>query len=154
MSESKEEEEKGEETETWGDANLSLVLKEASQAWNQNLSFKQTLSDWASSHSSDFEEYVGLSYSDCEHKLHFRSLHTSYLKIFEKNITEFIVEEGYTIQDFFQECKDIMDDFGCALFEEHEDKWFVEAVVKAVDYRGWFEMMVDVAADAEGGGRK
>ena len=42
-----------------------------------------------------------------------------------------------------------MDDFGCALFEEHEDKWFVEAVIQAVDYQGWFAMMVETA-----GGKK
>ena len=83
--------------------------------------------------------------ASCEHKLHFRDLHSEYLTIFEDQITEFIVEEGYTIQDFFKECKEVMDDFGCALFEEHEDKWFVEAVIQAVDYQGWFAMMVETA---------
>ncbi|GMI04685.1 hypothetical protein TrVE_jg1424 [Triparma verrucosa] len=153
MSESKEEEKNPDVEEQWGDANLSLVLKEASAIWSKNISFRQTLTDWAESHSEEFEEYVGLpDLASCEHKLHFRDLHSEYLTIFEDQITEFIVEEGYTIQDFFKECKEVMDDFGCALFEEHEDKWFVEAVIQAVDYQGWFAMMVETAGAA--GGRK
>ena len=56
------------------------------------------------------------------------------------------------------QCKAALDDFGCALFEEHEEKWFVEVLMAATDYNEWFRMMVERAAaydDAgRGGGRK
>lgn len=44
------------------------------------------------------------------------------------------------------------------MFEEHEEKWFVEVLMAATDYNEWFRMMVERAAaydDAgRGGGRK
>ena len=39
----------------------------------------------------------------------------------------------------------------CALFEEHEEKWFVDALMSAIDFTSWFTMMVGAAA---AGGRK
>ena len=53
MSESKEEEKNPDVEEQWGDANLSLVLKEASAIWSKNISFRQTLTDWVESHSEE-----------------------------------------------------------------------------------------------------
>ena len=147
MSESKEEEGKVEVVEeVWGDQEIGFVLKEAAASWEAETSYKEELVEWCDNHMGDFVEYVGLPVDECEHKLHVSDLHSSYLAMFEKQITRFVKREGYSAEDFFAECKAALDDYGCALFEEHEEKWFVEVLMAATDYNDWFRMMVERAA--------
>eukprot|EP00520_Triparma_pacifica_P019363 CAMPEP_0118659190 /NCGR_PEP_ID=MMETSP0785-20121206/14976_1 /TAXON_ID=91992 /ORGANISM="Bolidomonas pacifica, Strain CCMP 1866" /LENGTH=141 /DNA_ID=CAMNT_0006552271 /DNA_START=197 /DNA_END=618 /DNA_ORIENTATION=- len=124
--------------EVWGDGELGLVLKEAAANWEAEEGYKEELVAWVEDHVEDFTEYVGTPIDLCEHKIHFSDMHADYLGIFEKQITKFVSREGYSAEDFFGECKAALDDFGCALFEEHEEKWFVEVLMSATDYNEWF----------------
>lgn len=145
-----EEEEKGDDgaaEECWGDPEINLVLKEAAASWLADKGYKEELASWMDTHAGEFDEYVGLELDECEHKLNLSNLHAEFLSIFERQITKFVRREGYGAEDFFAECKAAMDDFGCALFEEHEDKWFVTTLLSATDYNEWFKMMVSRAEE-------
>ncbi len=142
--------------ETWGDAELGRVLKEAADMWLENEGYREALTTWVDSHSEEFEDHVGdlPDLSDCEHKLHYGDLHKQYLELFETQISNFVNREEYSTTAFFEECKAALDGFGVALFDEHEEKWFVEALLSAMDYASWFEMMVNKAAENSKSSRK
>jgi len=135
----------GDVEESWGDAELGLVLKEAAAMWGQNKGYARALEDFIEEHCSSFAEHCGVGFEDAEHSLHYHDLHAQYLSIFEGQISAFINREDYDVEDFFRECQGAMDDLGCALFEEHEEKWFVEALVSSMEYRKFFEKMVERA---------
>ena len=105
-------------------------------------------------HREAFEECRGVEPADCEHRIEYQSMHEEYLSIFEKQITSFVRREDYTAVDFFDECRCALDGYGCSIFEEHGERWFVEALVAATDYVEWFRMMVKAAEEGGGGGRK
>lgn len=44
--------------------------------------------------------------------------------------------------DFYSDCRDALEDKYCALFEDHEHKWFVELLVSMTDFQEFHEMMV------------
>jgi hypothetical protein len=109
--------------------------------------YARELKKWVDSHAYEFEEHVDVrNIEDCEHKLSYNSMHEDYLTIFESQISAFVNRENYTIEDFFQECRAALDDSLCALFEEHAEKPYVEALMCAIDYKDWFKMMVEAAA--------
>jgi hypothetical protein len=60
-------------------------------------------------------------------------------------ITGFIGQEGSTIRKFYTECENIMEDKYCALFEEDENKWFVDMLTAVTDYSAFFDLMVNMA---------
>ena len=136
-----------------GDPHLANVLKEAAENWAANDNYAIELKEWVSSNADIFTEYV--ADREREHKLEFCSLHGEYLALFEKQIESYVrADTDYNIGEFFKECKNALDGYMCAIFEEHEEKWFVEAMVSATDYNEWFSMMVDAAELNKGGNRK
>jgi hypothetical protein len=139
-----DEEEKVRE-EVWGDAELGAVLKDAAAQWGKDVGYKNALNEWVMEHVDKFEEHIGCDVDSCEHKIEYQGLHEEYLALFESQITKFVKREDYTAEDFFTECRASLDDYGCALFEEHEEKWFVEALLSATDYFDWFRMMIKAA---------
>ena len=46
--------------EEWGDPEISLVLKEASEIWRRNVDYRDELNVWCLEHVGDFMEYVGV----------------------------------------------------------------------------------------------
>ena len=53
-----------------------------------------------------------------------------------------ILVVGCSSADFFAQCKDALNDRYCALFEEHEHHWFVDALLACLDYSHFFSLMV------------
>eukprot|EP00518_Triparma_eleuthera_P005930 CAMPEP_0182467226 /NCGR_PEP_ID=MMETSP1319-20130603/13481_1 /TAXON_ID=172717 /ORGANISM="Bolidomonas pacifica, Strain RCC208" /LENGTH=153 /DNA_ID=CAMNT_0024667289 /DNA_START=262 /DNA_END=719 /DNA_ORIENTATION=+ len=129
--------------ESWGDPGLTLLLQSAARSWSSDAGYAAALGRFREEHASEFEGYV--SEPDSEHRLHFPDLHREYLAMFESQITEFVTSSGYTVADFFQECREAADGFGVALFDDREEKWFVDAMMEALDYSSWFERMVEEA---------
>ena len=120
--------------------------------WLSNEGYALELRSWIDDHKDEFITYVGEDVEDCEFKLSFYGLHSQYLSIFESQITLFVERKtDYTIEEFFNECRMAMEGFMCAIFEEHEEKWFVDALMSAIDFKEWFKMMVGAAGSA---GRK
>jgi hypothetical protein len=58
---------------------------------------------------------------------------------------EFISSQGSSIREFYEELNSINDDEYTALFDEHENKWFVEQMLGSISYNHFFKMMVGAA---------
>jgi len=43
--------------------------------------------------------------------------------------------------DFYRECRDSLEDRFCPLFEEDENKWFVEVLLNQMEFEQFCEMM-------------
>jgi len=136
--------------EVWGNAELGSVLKEAARHWGRETGYKRALEEWVFSHAGRFEDAVGVEFKDYEHSLEQYDLHKQYMDLFESQVVKYVERKDYTPLDFYKECNDVLNDFGCALFEEHEEKWFVEVLVAAGDYDNWFELMCRAAEETLG----
>ena len=148
--------------ETWGDPELTLLLQSAASSWSSDAGYAAALQAFRHKHAGEFLSYVpGRGEGpggepETEHRLHFPDMHREYLALFESQITSFVMSSGHTVGDFFKECREAADGFGMALFDDREEKWFVEAMMEALDYGRWFEVMVEeagrMADDIAGGG--
>ena len=89
-----------------------------------------------------------------EHRLIFTDLHARYLAIFEGVLESFLLDIGCSKAAFFAQCKVALEDQYCALFEEHEHHWFVDALLACLDYDRFFGLMVDESRKHDGSSRK
>ena len=78
-----------------------------------------------------------------EHSLEFTRVHNLYMAQFEGILEEFLMEEGCDAEAFSVECEQALSGQFCALFEEHVNKWFVDAILATCDYTTFHRMMVD-----------
>ncbi len=133
------EEEKGDEPEGKEEEGWTVVNKAI--AYCTSNKFENMVDDFGRDHAQVFEDALDAK-ADVEHKLEYSALHQEYMQLFESKIEAFIEQEGSTITDFYSECQDILEDKHCALFEEDENKWFVEMLTAVTDYSAFFELMV------------
>ena len=55
----------------------------------------------------------------------------------------FVKATGYTLEEFHTECKDALEDKYCALFEDHQYKFFVSMLLSVLDYDHFYGLMVN-----------
>ena len=85
------------------------------------------------------------SKGDDEHSLIFTDVFNEYQQLIDRKLSAFVEENGITMLDFYAECRDAMDGKFTVLFEEHEDKWFVDLLMDWLDYNHFYEGMVTTA---------
>uniref|UniRef100_K3X8Y9 Cilia- and flagella-associated protein 36 n=1 Tax=Globisporangium ultimum (strain ATCC 200006 / CBS 805.95 / DAOM BR144) TaxID=431595 RepID=K3X8Y9_GLOUD len=108
--------------------------------------FEHIFDNFARENAEVFMDAVEAKGGDVEHKHEYKELHDRYLRLFEEELSDFIESEGATIEEFFRECRDIMEGNYTALFsDEHQYKWFVEHLVASMDYNQFYALMVNEA---------
>merc|ERR1711924_385990 len=98
-----------------------------------------------SEHAHKFADAAESKSDDVEHKLEYNEIHQEYLRLFESSIQGFIKKENSSISSFYSECRGILDGECTALFEEHENKWFVDALLAGISYQQFYGLMVAAA---------
>lgn len=58
---------------------------------------------------------------------------------------DFVESEGVTIEEFFRECRGVVEGHFTALFEEHQYAWFVDRLLASLDYKHFYTLMVNEA---------
>ena len=82
----------------------------------------------------DIDDGAGMpiQYHDC---------HCRYMKLFEKQLTWFIEQEGATLEEFYEECDTAFRGKSTTLFEDEDLGWFVDALLSSMDYAKFHELM-------------
>lgn len=93
-----------------------------------------------------FNNYCELKYpEEEEHSLECNEIFQEYQLLIENLLEEYVKNSGSTITDFYYECQSSLNGDFTALFEEHEHKWFVDALLAWLDYNVFFNDMVETA---------
>ncbi|GAB9472690.1 hypothetical protein Gpo141_00009863 [Globisporangium polare] len=120
------------------------VVKRAAE-FCSSAKFERVFDSFAREHADAFTDAVEAKDGDAEHKHEYKELHDRYLQLFEEGLSEFIESEGATIDEFFRECRGVVDGHYTALFEEHEHAWFVDRLLASMDYKHFYSLMVNEA---------
>ena len=80
-----------------------------------------------------------------EHKLGLPQCHERFLEMFEEQLEAFFSSRARP-RRHFSECQDVMNDQFCALFEDHEHKWFVDMLLGMMEYKHFYGLMINGAA--------
>ncbi|DAZ93687.1 TPA: hypothetical protein N0F65_008195 [Lagenidium giganteum] len=96
-------------------------------------------------HADVFIDATECKDGDVEHKHEYKQLHDRYLELFEEALSDFVESEGSTVEEFFRECRDILDGNYTALFEEHKYGWFVDRLLACLEYKQFYGLMVNEA---------
>ena len=93
---------------------------------------------FAKEHADSFMTHYDSKASDSEeHPLAFHDIYRQYLNKFEGRIERFLNENGYSPNDFYSECKTIIDEdeiYGAKRF-------FVEALLAVAEYENFLTLM-------------
>jgi hypothetical protein len=74
--------------------------------------------------------------------LELEECHREFLQLFEDQIEEFIAQEGGTIEEFFNDCQKAMKGESMTIFANEDHKWFVDVMLRALDYQVFHRDMV------------
>lgn len=81
-----------------------------------------------------------------EQSLEFTALFEDYNTLLDDLLTEkFLRRHDYSSSLFYAACKDIIEGKFVALFEEHENLWFVEMLMGMMEYKHFVRQMVSLA---------
>ena len=111
---------------------LRLVMK---FAMSEN--FEQDFEDFASSHKASFLKILIMD-AGAEHPMEWHEIYLEYLHTFEGKIERFISSVNYEINDFYEECRILL---------EHEDgsfgevRFFLEALLATSEYETFIALM-------------
>ena len=90
------------------------------------------------------KDMTNSSFSGVEHKIEYTIAHQKYQDLVESLLSDFIGSDlNSSVNKFYAECRDIIEGKFCPLFEEHEHKWFVDAMLSWVDYENFYIMMIE-----------
>ena len=144
-------------------AATSLVSRCEDALWQ---SLDDLLADFATKHQASLAEVVHefkitgdeeeYSFKEGEHKLEWSTLHQEISGKLETVLSEWCESEGVSFRDFLKEVNDVLEGKFVPLFEEHENKPFVDLVLSLVDYDSflssavWKLFQLDLAKDGGG----
>jgi hypothetical protein len=77
-----------------------------------------------------------------EHSLIFSEIFQDYHRLLDRLFSSFADICGVTIEKVYSDCRDAMDDKFTPLFEENENKWFVELLLSWMEYDHFVSSMV------------
>jgi hypothetical protein len=111
---------------------LQLVME---FAMSEN--FEKDFEEFAVSHKSSFLKILIMD-TDAEHPMEWHHTYMEYLRTFEGKIERFISSVGFEINDFYEECKVILEDN-----EEvsAETRFFLEALLATSEYETFILLM-------------
>ena len=91
-------------------------------------------------HTKHFEDFV-ISKVD-EHSLVFTDIYQEYQRFLDSQFSKFAGAQGITVEKIYADCRDAMDDKFTPLFEENENKWFVELLLSWMEYEHFVSSMI------------
>lgn len=113
--------------------------------------FEDKINDFQKKYRHIFEDYVDCKSSeDEEQNLECTIIFQEYQQLIEELLEDFVISNGSTIVEFYAECRSSLNGDFTALFEEHEHKWFVDALLSWLDYDAFFAEMVKSARRQHG----
>jgi hypothetical protein len=109
--------------------------------------FQDTIKEFQLKHCNVFEDLSESKHpEDEEQSLEFTSLFEDYNSLLDDLLTnQFLRKHDYSSIYFYAACKDIIDGKFVALFEEHENLWFVEMLMGMMEYKHFVRQMVSLA---------
>jgi hypothetical protein len=112
--------------------------------------FEDQINKFKQKYLHNFEEYIDCKTSeDEEQNLACTVIFQEYQTLVEDLLEDFITSNGSTLRDFTAECRSSLNGDFTILFEEHEHKWFVDALLSWIDYQTFFVEMVKLARRAQ-----
>lgn len=99
--------------------------------------FEEEFEAFAKEHSDVFINALNFQEGNEEHPLEFHEVYREYLNTFEGMIERFITKSGFTVKQFYDQCKDIM---------EKDEIWgtkrfFIETMLATSEYQNFFMLM-------------
>mmetsp|Transcript_19993 Transcript_19993/g.28724 ORF Transcript_19993/g.28724 Transcript_19993/m.28724 type:complete len:149 (+) Transcript_19993:70-516(+) len=105
--------------------------------------FEEEINNFKRNNAHIFAQYAESKHSDdMEHKLECTEAFNEYQNLIESLLEDFTASKGSTVKEFYAECRSSIEGGFTALFEDHEHKWFVDALLSWLDYSHFFEDMV------------
>ena len=126
-----------------GEAQPSVV--EACIKWATESNIDAKFDEFARENAEIFAESAESKDDDPVHKLEYTQCHERFLEMFETQIEGFLEEQGISNETFFTECQQVMNDQFCALFEDHQHKWFVDMLLGMMEYNHFYGLMINEA---------
>lgn len=99
-------------------------------------SFEREFEQFARDNYDVFEPLAQMGKND-EQPVEFYDVYNQYLAKFETRIEEFVIKEGYSPKDFFEECKRVLDDEDLIGTE----KFFIEFLLASSEYESFIMLM-------------
>ena len=90
---------------------------------------------------SYFYEYARLK-PGSEHELVFTRVFNEYQDLLDRHFSRFARSHGVTVEKLYLDCSDALDNKFTPLFEENENKWFVDLIMCWVDYNHFVDGMI------------
>lgn len=75
----------------------------------------------------------------------YKEIHDKYLQLFEGELSDFVESEGSTINEFYRECRVVVNAKVTGYFDEHKYAWFVEHLLASMEYELFFSLMINEA---------
>lgn len=100
-------------------------------------SFEKEFEAFARKHSDVFMKSLDMDFRTEEHPMEFHEVYREYLRKFEGLIEDFITTTGYSVSEFYQECRDELEKgevFGSKRF-------FIETMLATSEYENFFLLM-------------
>lgn len=118
------------------------ILNEVINYCSSN-NFKNKINQFKNQYLNIFEDYIEMkTIEDEEHSLECTEIFHKYQELIEELLEDYVLSTGSTIIEFYSECQSSLNNEFTILFEEHEHKWFVEALLAWLDYDVFFKEMV------------
>lgn len=134
MSESKFESKSESKSESKDSNSTSLI--DRVQGFCMSAQLETQFEDFTQEFSSVFACIDSVIEGD-EHPLQYYDVYKEYLNRFERKIENFIIQEGYTVETFFKECRYILENdevYG-------SQRFFVETLLATSEYQYFFILM-------------
>ncbi|OQS00852.1 hypothetical protein ACHHYP_02235 [Achlya hypogyna] len=120
---------------TW----MAMSIIERAANYCASPAFERVFDEFAEEHAPAF--FDAARSDDVEHKHEYKELHNAYLKLFEDRLSGFLEDEGGTVSDFYDACKDVMEQKG----DLAEYKWFLDRLHASMEYKLFYGLMVNEA---------
>lgn len=122
----------------WKKSILNEVINYCSSS-----NFKERIKEFKLKYLNIFEDYIECkTIEDEEQSLECTEVFHKYQELIEELLEDYVLSLNSTIIEFYQECQSSLNNEFTVLFEEHEHKWFVEALLAWLDYDIFFKDMI------------
>ena len=127
------------------------VLARAAIWFGKDSKKTRILEDYAQEHGHLFTgtESSHLTADGSGHSMECHDCHQKYLRLFEREIEQFIDEEGADLSAFEKDCEAVIAGKSLTLIDSESHKWFVDALMASLDY-GQFHKLMCKAARKQG----
>ena len=133
--ESKEDEPSSPSAQAKEDGKKDILRLVMEFAMSEN--FEQAFEDFAASHKSSFLKILIID-TTAEHPMEWHEIYLEYLHTFEGKIERFISSVNYEVNDFYEECRELLEDEDGSFSEV---RFFLEALLATSEYETFISLM-------------